>query len=155
MTPGWRTLTFPAMPTKCVPGSSVTRCCRTPLISPETRPFSSSCRSRRCRSSRTGCEGRSSKCEGRSAHFQLTSTFNLRTWNFLQTRQREERIGRCVLANLSRKHLAQHGSHLEPVAAAAAGNPDVRHGRMTVDDEVAVGTLFVLAHLGTDNWRVA
>src|SRR5687767_14694250 len=65
--------------------------------------------------------------------------------------ERKNRIGCTVVADLPGKHLAEGGSHLVPVTAAAARNPDVRHGGMTVDDELAVGTVFVLAHLGPEN----
>src|SRR5262249_46857365 len=39
---------------------------------------------------------------------------------------------------------------LVPVAAPATDDPEVRHPGMTVDDEVAVGTVLVLAHFCTE-----
>src|SRR5437870_717054 len=40
------------------------------------------------------------------------------------------------------------------MTAAAARNPDVGHGRVSIDDEVPVRTVLVLANFGTENGGV-
>ena len=58
-----------------------------------------------------------------------------------ESRQREQRMGRRVVADLTRQHLPQRRPHLESMSAAAAGDPDIGHRGMAIDDEVAVRTL--------------
>ena len=43
---------------------------------------------------------------------------------------------------------------LEAVAGTTAGKPDVGHFRVAVDQEIAVGGVFVLADAGFDDGRV-
>src|SRR5262249_49906739 len=70
-----------------------------------------------------------------------------------ETREREQRVGRPVVANQTREHLAERRSHLEAVTAAAAGNPDFRQAGVTVDEEVSVGAVLVLTDLGAEERR--
>lgn len=73
--------------------------------------------------------------------------------SFTAIAQAEERVRRRIFANLAGEELSDCWPHLESMAAAAPGNLHVRHCRVAVDDEVAVGSVFVLAHFGPENRR--
>src|SRR5882724_11429735 len=57
-------------------------------------------------------------------------------------------------ADLRRQVFAEGGAVFESVAGAAAHKPNVGHFRMTVDQKIAVGGVFVLADAGFDDGRV-
>src|SRR5207247_6082554 len=63
-----------------------------------------------------------------------------------ETGEREPGIEGLGIQDVSRNPLADSGPVLEPVARAAAHEPDVVRAGMTIDDEVLVRTLLVLAH---------
>src|SRR2546427_11949502 len=57
------------------------------------------------------------------------------------------------IEDVSGNQLADSGPVLEPVARAAAHEPDVVRAGMTIDDEVLVRTLLVLAHARLEQRR--
>ena len=64
---------------------------------------------------------------------------------------RERTVGDCVVEHQARHVLPDGRSHLESMAGTAAGEPDIVGGRMAVEKEVGIGSVFVLADAALDN----
>src|SRR5947209_1280350 len=70
--------------------------------------------------------------------------------------QSEARLrGACALGRHVCDVLADNGAVLEAVAGAAADEPDVRERRVTINQEVAVGSVLVLTDTRLDDGRGA
>ena len=63
------------------------------------------------------------------------------------------RVGLAIFRHQLRNHLSQRWPVLETMTGAAAYQPDIRLRRMPVDDEIAVGSLLVLANAALDERR--
>src|SRR5437588_1806294 len=64
---------------------------------------------------------------------------------------RELTVGGCVVEHKPRHVLPDGRSHLESMARTAAREPDIVGGGMAIEEEVGVGSVFVLADAALDN----
>ena len=64
---------------------------------------------------------------------------------------RELAVRDCVVEHEARHVFPDGRSHLESMAGAAAGEPDIVGGGMAVEKEIGVGSVFVLADAALDN----
>ena len=65
--------------------------------------------------------------------------------------QRKPWLGLAFAANLGGKIFAERGAVFEAVTGTAASDPDIWPLGMAIDEEIAVGSIFVLAYPGFDD----
>src|SRR5206468_2814373 len=73
---------------------------------------------------------------------------------FLESCQSKQLLWKFVVQNKPRHHLAQRGTMLESVSRSPAQQPGIFAPRMTVNDEVVVRTVLILADTSLKQRRI-